>query len=96
MAPLAAPAMQIRRVSRYLIWSWQYLRTERFAPGENVGEVLADKRFVELAGPEIRARDNRIWYLPERDIRIHRRSRSTITIACIASARVLPRRTSKS
>jgi hypothetical protein len=63
--PMASTAMQIRRVSRYLIWSWQYLRTERFAPGENVGKVLADKPFIELAGPEIRARDNRIWYLLE-------------------------------
>ena len=63
--PMASTAMQIRRVSRYLIWSWQYLRTERFAPGENVGKVLADKPFIELAGPEIRARDSRIWYLLE-------------------------------
>jgi hypothetical protein len=62
-APMASTEMQVRRVSRYLIWSWQYLRTERFAPGENVGKVLADKPFIELAGPEIRARDNRVWYL---------------------------------
>lgn len=61
--PIVSTTMQIRRVSRYLIWSWQYLRTERFAPGENVAKVLADKPFIELAGPEIRARDNRIWYL---------------------------------
>jgi hypothetical protein len=63
--PMASTVMQIRRVSRYLIWSWQYLRTERFAPGDNVGKVLADKPLIELAGPEIRARDNRVWYLLE-------------------------------
>jgi hypothetical protein len=63
--PMASTQMQVRRVSRYLIWSWQYLRTERFAPIETVGKVLADKPFIELAGPEIRTRDNRIWYLLE-------------------------------
>ena len=63
--PMASTAMQIRRVSRYLIWAWQYLRTERFAPGDNVWRILADKPSIELAGPEIRSRDNRLWYLLE-------------------------------
>jgi hypothetical protein len=55
--------MQIRRVARYLIWSWQYLETERYRPGDDVSHLLASKPMIELAGPEIRARQNRIWYL---------------------------------
>jgi hypothetical protein len=55
--------MQVRRVSRYLIWSWQYLETERSRRGDDVAAVLATKPMIELAGPEIRARENRVWYL---------------------------------
>lgn len=77
-------AIQVRRVSRYLIWSWQYLETERSRRREEVASMLAAKPMIELAGPEIRARDNRVWYLldaprthtPEvavyRDHRLHR------------------------
>jgi len=62
-APQPSAAMQVRRVSRYLIWAWQYLRTERFVPDGDVWTVLSDKPSIEIAGPEIRARDNRVWYL---------------------------------
>jgi hypothetical protein len=82
--PGATFTMQVRRVSRYLIWAWQYLETERSRPGADVSAVLAEKPMIELAGPEIRARNNRVWYLldkpgahtPEvaiyRDQRLHR------------------------
>jgi hypothetical protein len=83
-APGPTNVMQVRRVSRYLIWSWQYLETERSRRGDDVAAVLATKPMIELAGPEIRARENRVWYLldvprthtPEvalyRDHRLHR------------------------
>ncbi|HXJ21756.1 MAG TPA: SAVED domain-containing protein [Polyangia bacterium] len=61
--PAPALAMQVRRVARYLIWSWQYLETERLAPNDDPWRVLATKPLIELAGPEIRARDERVWYL---------------------------------
>lgn len=60
---LPTAEMQIRRVSRYLIWAWQSLQTERFNPGDDVWSVLAEKPNIELAGPQIRTRDNRIWYV---------------------------------
>jgi hypothetical protein len=61
--PVSLSAMQVRRVARYLIWSWQYLETERLAPTDDPWRVLATKPLIELAGPEIRARDERVWYL---------------------------------
>lgn len=60
----AAAEMQVRRVVRYLIWSWQYLRTESFGPlDQSVWSVLADKPSLELAGPSIRVHDDRVWYM---------------------------------
>lgn len=55
--------MQIRRVSRYLIWSRKYLETSRNDQNDSVWSLLAEKPVIELAGPHIRPRDNRIWYL---------------------------------
>jgi hypothetical protein len=63
-SPLALTVMQIRRVARYLIWSWQSLRAERCSPDDkNVWALLAEKPIIELAGPDIRTRDRRVWYL---------------------------------
>ena len=61
--PGTTSEMQIRRVARYLIWSWQYLETERFSSTDDASPVLAAKPMIELVGPEIRARENRVWYL---------------------------------
>jgi len=88
--PMASRTMRIRRVSRYLIWSWQYLRTERFDPGENIGTVLADKPFIELAGPEIRAATIASGTCSSRGTRTCRRSPSTTGIVCTASVQVRP------
>ncbi len=54
--------MQVRRVNRYLIWAWQSLQTENLDPNETPWSQLSTKPTVELAGPEIRARDERVWY----------------------------------
>jgi hypothetical protein len=64
--PGPTTAMQVRRVARYLIWAWQYLETERSHSGSDVSAVLAAKPMIELAGPEIRARSNRVWFLLDR------------------------------
>lgn len=55
--------MQVRRVARYLIWSWQYLETLRLQPADDPSPILATRPLIELAGAEIRVRDNRVWYL---------------------------------
>lgn len=54
--------MQIRRVSRYLIWIWQFLRTEKVGVGEDEYLVLAQKPLIEISGPTIHSMDNRVWY----------------------------------
>jgi len=54
--------MQIRRVSRYLIWIWQFLRTEKVGVGQDEYLVLAQKPLIELSGPTIHTIDNRVWY----------------------------------
>jgi hypothetical protein len=55
--------MQVRRVSRYLIWAWQYLETERLPPTEDPSTILSTRPLIELAGAEVRVRENRVWFL---------------------------------
>jgi hypothetical protein len=60
----ASAEMQVRRVARYLIWSWQYLGTETFGPlDQHVWSLLAEKPSLELAGPSTRVHDDRVWYM---------------------------------
>ncbi|WP_437931219.1 SAVED domain-containing protein [Sorangium sp. So ce291] len=60
--------IQIRRLSRYLIWYWQYLHLERGtgrgAPMtlEAVLTTLAERPVIELAGPAVVARDERVFF----------------------------------
>ncbi|GAB4558613.1 MAG: hypothetical protein Tsb0020_03760 [Haliangiales bacterium] len=61
--------IQIRRFNRYLIWYWQYLRIERTAPSSSdsrqtlidVLDILVDRPVIELAGPAIITREQRIY-----------------------------------
>lgn len=65
-APL--PRIQSRRLNRYLIWYWQYLHLERgTARGgamelEEILTLLADKPILELAGPTLLTRDERVFF----------------------------------
>ena len=60
--------VQIRRLNRYLVWYWQYLRIERGASRsetmtrDELFEVLAEKPILELAGPTIVTRDERVFF----------------------------------
>jgi hypothetical protein len=61
--------IQIRRLNRYLIWYWQCLRLElEGAAGatkmslEDVLAILAQRPTLELAGPRISARNERIVF----------------------------------
>jgi len=60
--------IQIRRLNRYLVWYWQYLRIERGPGGsepvtrDQVIEILAEKPILELAGPTIVTRDKRVFF----------------------------------
>lgn len=65
-APL--PEIQVRRLNRYLIWYWQYLLLERGTgrPAEmtlaEVTSILAERPHLELGGPRIFTRDERIFF----------------------------------
>jgi hypothetical protein len=52
--------MQARRISRYLIWSWQYLEIERARTLDECFAILCEKPSVELAGLRTEIADRRI------------------------------------
>lgn len=62
--PLAE--MQVRRLNRYLIWYWQQLRLEATNSISEVLAVLAERPYLEIAGPEIFTRDGRVFYRLDR------------------------------
>jgi hypothetical protein len=51
--------IQIRRLNRYLIWYWQYLLIEHGGP---MSSILAQRPILELAGPAVFARDERVYF----------------------------------
>ena len=60
--------IQVRRLNRYLIWYWQYLLLER-GTGQSsemtlpdVVGILAERPHLELAGPLLSTRDERIFF----------------------------------
>jgi hypothetical protein len=62
--PLAE--MQVRRLNRYLIWYWQRLRIEAANSLPEVLAVLAERPYLELAGPDIFTRAGRVFYRLDR------------------------------
>jgi hypothetical protein len=60
--------IQVRRLNRYLIWYWQYLLLERGTGRaadmtlSEVTSILAERPHLELAGPLLSARDERIFF----------------------------------
>ncbi|WP_224250140.1 SAVED domain-containing protein [Hyalangium gracile] len=60
--------IQVRRLNRYLIWAWQYLLLERGAGMgrrttlDTVLAILAQRPVIELAGPDVRTRSERIYF----------------------------------
>jgi hypothetical protein len=54
--------MQVRRVHRYLLWCWQRLRIERAKTVPEVAAVLAERSLIELAGPPVVPRDERVVF----------------------------------
>jgi hypothetical protein len=55
--------MQVRRVHRYLIWYWQLLRLGCTRAQEEAFSVLADRPFIELAGPRQQANRERTYFM---------------------------------
>ncbi|HLL38277.1 MAG TPA: SAVED domain-containing protein [Rubrobacteraceae bacterium] len=55
--------IEIRRLNRYLIWYWQYLRMERCSSLDDVLNVLAERPLIEIAGPRVRLANERVVYL---------------------------------
>lgn len=54
--------IQIRRLNRYLIWYWQYLRIEDTHDLASVADVLSRRPLLEITGPSVVARGGRIYY----------------------------------
>ena len=54
--------MQVRRVNRYLLWSWQRLRLEATTTFEEAVAVLAHRPLLELAGPRLQTHDERVYF----------------------------------
>jgi hypothetical protein len=54
--------VQVRRMNRYLMWYWQQLRIEHSTDANQVFAILAEQPVLELAGPQLRARGERVWY----------------------------------
>lgn len=54
--------MQVRRVHRYLLWCWQRLRIERAKSIPEITSVLAERPFIELAGPPVVSREERVVF----------------------------------
>ena len=55
--------IQIRRLNRYLIWFWQFIRIEKY--GENVTEIvkiLEEKPIIEITGLRTKEENNRLYY----------------------------------
>ena len=58
--------MQVRRVHRYLIWYWQLLRLGHCATESEALLLLADRPFIELAGPRLVTSNERVYFLFDR------------------------------
>ncbi|WP_437324952.1 SAVED domain-containing protein [Sorangium sp. So ce381] len=55
--------VQVRRLHRYLIWTWQRLRLEQVTGGEpDVIRTLLERPMLELAGPPVVARRERVYF----------------------------------
>jgi hypothetical protein len=55
--------MQIRRVSRYLIWYWQYVMIEKFGHSlDDIIRILEEKPVLEINGLKTKELNNRFFY----------------------------------
>ncbi|MBS0424098.1 MAG: SAVED domain-containing protein [Proteobacteria bacterium] len=55
--------MQIRRVSRYLIWYWQYVLIEKFGNIlDEIVRILEEKPVIEINGLKTKELNNRFFY----------------------------------
>lgn len=52
----------VRRLNRYLIWYWQYLRIERVRDLSGVAGILSRRPVLEIAGPSVVVRGSRVYY----------------------------------
>mgnify|MGYP000907691972 CR=1 FL=1 len=58
-------AFEIRRINRYLIWYWQSLRMSRARSLGDALRILAERPYLEIAGPRTRLVNNRVVHLLE-------------------------------
>jgi CBASS immunity sensor of nucleotide second messenger signals len=54
--------IEIRRLNRYLIWYWQFLRIEKCSSISDILRVFSERPVIEIAGPRVSSEDNRTFY----------------------------------
>lgn len=55
--------IQIRRLNRYMIWYWQYVRIERFGNTlDAIVKILSEKPVIELNGLRTKEENNRFYF----------------------------------
>lgn len=54
--------IQVRRLNRYLILYWQYLRIEKVHDLAGIAGVLSRRPLLEIAGPSVMVRGPRVYY----------------------------------
>lgn len=55
--------IQIKRVSRYLIWYWQYVLIERYGnTRDEIITILEEKPLIEINGLKTKELNNRFFY----------------------------------
>ncbi len=59
---VALREIQMRRLNRYLLWYWQQLRIEHAEGLRDVLRILSERPILELAGPAVVAREERVFY----------------------------------
>jgi hypothetical protein len=60
--PMPLERIEVRRLNRYLIWFWQFLRIESSRDQGEVFKILASKPFLEIAGPKPSVREHDVFF----------------------------------
>jgi hypothetical protein len=60
--PMPLERIEVRRLNRYLIWFWQFLRIEGSRDQDEVFNILASKPLLEIAGPRQSVREHDVFF----------------------------------
>lgn len=60
--PMPLERIEVRRLNRYLIWFWQFLRIESSREQDEVFNILASKPLLEIAGPKQSVHEHDVFF----------------------------------